>query len=642
MAHSKVSRFLRKNASAIQVDFISLNFLDKKIEKKFRDDYFTKSIAAFRVSFITVMLLYSAFGLLDYYTSQEFLKSFLIVRYLIVLPVLLGVFLFSFSKLFKKVWQELLSFCYIVGGAGIIFMLLKNPDNLYYYAGMFLIFAAGYFFIKLRFLGAAISGISLIILYNISAFLFQSVIDLQIDYLIATNAFNISANIICMIALYNLEFLLRKDFHQRELLTEAKNEITLINQSLEAKVVERTKLLDERNTNLLAEINIREKVEKELLIAKEKSEESDRLKSAFLANMSHEIRTPMNGILGFTDLLKKPKLSGEEQEKYIGVIESSGQRLLNTVNDLIDISKIEAGLMKVSVSEVNLNKLLEQLFTFFNVETQLNGLQLILSTAPLGEDIVILSDQDKLYSILTNLIKNAIKYTQSGSIDFGFERKGQDLQFSVKDTGDGISNERLGVIFERFIRGEDNKAFSEGSGLGLSISKAYVEMLGGKIWVESEKGVGSQFYFTIPYKTAMTKLTSTKEVSSKAKSQLKDLKILIADDEETGFALLEAFLENVSTDLLRAVTGFETLELCRKNSDIDLILMDINMPEMDGYEATRQIREFNKEVIIIAQTAYAISGDRAKSIQAGCNEYISKPIDKQELLEKMEKCLIKN
>jgi len=240
--------------------------------------------------------------------------------------------------------------------------------------------------------------------------------------------------------------------------------------------------------------------EQELIIAKEHAEECDRLKSAFLANMSHEIRTPMNGILGFTDLLKGHNLTGEEQNKYIGIIEKSGARLLNIINDIIDISKIESGQMEVSITETNINGQIEYIYAFFKSEAEAKGMQInFQNTLPLNEAF-IKTDREKFYSILTNLVKNAIKYTMSGTVEFGYNLKNNYLEFFVKDTGIGIAKDRLKAIFERFVQADiaDRQAL-QGSGLGLAIAKAYIEMLGGTIWVESEEGIGSMFYFTIPY-----------------------------------------------------------------------------------------------------------------------------------------------
>ncbi|MCO5264659.1 MAG: transporter substrate-binding domain-containing protein [Lentimicrobium sp.] len=248
--------------------------------------------------------------------------------------------------------------------------------------------------------------------------------------------------------------------------------------------------------------------ELELIKAKEKAEESDRLKSAFLANMSHEIRTPMNGILGFASLLNKPGLTGDQQHEYIEIIRKSGARMLNIINDIVDISKIEAGLMNLELSESNVNEQLEYIYTFFKPEADAKGLMLQFNLALAAPKATILTDREKLFAVLTNLVKNAIKYTTKGLITFGYELKNnqknqKELQFFVKDTGIGISPNRIDAIFERFVQADiEDKMARQGAGLGLSISKAYVDMMGGEIWVESEKGRGSVFgvLFYLPYR----------------------------------------------------------------------------------------------------------------------------------------------
>jgi CheY-like chemotaxis protein/anti-sigma regulatory factor (Ser/Thr protein kinase) len=258
----------------------------------------------------------------------------------------------------------------------------------------------------------------------------------------------------------------------------------------------------------------------------------------------------------------------------------------------------------------------------------------------LSKESIIITDNEKVYGILTNLVRNAIKFTNEGSIEFGYEKKGEYLEFFVKDTGIGIPENQKELIFERFRQGSEsyNRNY-EGSGLGLSISKSYVEMLGGRIWMESEEGKGSIFYFTIPYKP-VSEETSTIEnngFTENKEVQLKKLKILIVEDDEVSYSLLMRMLQNISKEVLHEITGIKAIETCRNTPDLDLVLMDIRMPQMDGNEATRQIRQFNKGIIIIAQTAYAFSGDCEKAIEAGCNDYISKPIDKTILYELIKK-----
>ncbi len=385
-----------------------------------------------------------------------------------------------------------------------------------------------------------------------------------------------------------------------------------------------------------------QKINTELEKAKKKAEESDRLKSAFLANMSHEIRTPMNGILGFADLLKTQHLTSEKQQQYIKLIETSGMRMLGTINDLMDISKIEANQMEVLVSETNINQEIEYLYTFFRLEVEKKGMKLFIKRTQ-AKDVTIETDKEKLSAILSNLIKNAIKYTNQGSIEFGYNLKDKFIEFFVTDTGIGIADNLQKTIFERFVQADLSESRPyEGAGLGLSITKAYVEMLGGKIWVKSEEGKGSAFYFTLPVNKRTKKTENSKPSYSNIiteKDTLKNIILLIAEDDKIAQTFLTELLKDQCKKIFYAETGLEAVELYRKNLDINLILMDIKMPVMDGYEATRKIRELSKEVVIIAQTAYAIPTDRNKAISAGCTDYITKPIKSEYFYSMVDKYL---
>jgi hypothetical protein len=403
------------------------------------------------------------------------------------------------------------------------------------------------------------------------------------------------------------------------------------------------------NNNITHFIAIKEDITKqkemlgELTIAKEKAEESDRLKSAFLANMSHEIRTPMNGILGFSELLKTPNLSLEKQKKYIEIIEKSGSRMLSTINDIIDISKIESKLVTIYSKEVNISKQIQEIYTFFKPEATKKGLELVVSIDPKISDLTIQSDPDKIYAIIQNLVKNAMKFTKKGSVEIGCFLSNNNLQIFVSDTGIGIPTDRQPYIFDRFIQADiEDKEVYEGSGLGLTISKSYAEMLDGTIHLKSILGQGSTFTFIIPIKKTNENIDSdtnnTKSLAtSKNNTKPINLNILIVDDESLVQLYLQEILFKKAANLLIASNGVEALEVFKANPNINLILLDIQMPIMNGYEVARQIRAFNKEVIIIAQTAFVQTDDREKSLAAGCNDYISKPINQSELFEKIEK-----
>lgn len=383
------------------------------------------------------------------------------------------------------------------------------------------------------------------------------------------------------------------------------------------------------------DVTQRRKDEQELIMAKEKAEESERLKTAFLANMSHEIRTPLNGIIGFTSFLKTPDLSFEDRMDYINVIEKSGHRLLNTVNDIVNLSKIEAGQIAVDLQETNINEQTEFVYNFFQAKMAEKGLDFSASNGLSDKDAIIRTDIEKVYAILTNLVNNALKFTTTGQVHFGYIQKANMLEFFVQDSGPGIHEENQQLIFERFRQGNESlQRHFEGSGLGLAISKAYVELLGGKICLRSSLGQGAEFRFTVPYiPSGVQPATHAPKQWPGGSVMDKKLKILVAEDDATSMKLMELTLQPFCRELIHATTGVEVLESLKVHSDIDLVLMDIHMPVMDGYTATRQLRTAHKDLLVIAQTSFGMDSDRDKALQAGCNDYISKPIDPKVLYQ---------
>lgn len=376
----------------------------------------------------------------------------------------------------------------------------------------------------------------------------------------------------------------------------------------------------------------KENFSREIKAAKEKAEESDRLKSAFLANLSHEIRTPMNGILGFASLLAKPDLPAEKKEKYIATINESGQLLLAIITDIIEISKIETNQIKITNSEVCLNHVIERVIAnFLFAVNRKNNLRLIFNKTLDDYESVFLTDAVKLQQIVSNLIENAIKFTDNGSVTISYKVLSSGfVEIKVSDTGIGIKQEHFELIFDRFRQIERTQTeIKTGTGLGLAISKAYVEKLGGKIWLSSEYGKGSEFCFSVPFISSNNQqpVATTKEISKESSR----CKILVAEDNDINYEYLAELLSEVNAYVIRAKNGREAVDISKTEKDIDLILMDLKMPVQSGFDATKEIRSFGNMVPVIAQTAYFFDEEKELASAAGCNAYLAKPIKSDEL-----------
>lgn len=384
-------------------------------------------------------------------------------------------------------------------------------------------------------------------------------------------------------------------------------------------------------------ITNRKKMEQELTTAKELAEESNRLKSAFLANMSHEIRTPLNAIVGFSGILASTE-EEEEKQEYVSIIENNNTLLLQLISDILDLSKIEAGTLELNYSNIELNELMRELERGFLLRVKTDAVKLEF-VEPAGPCIAY-TEKNRLSQLMINLVTNAIKFTEKGSIRFGYEMRENELYFYVTDTGCGIPKDKQQNIFGRFVK---LNSFAQGTGLGLSICKTLMDHMGGRIGVESEEGKGSTFWFTLPYKPAVKedKKQMPKDIQPVSIERNK-LTILVAEDNASNYKLFESILK-YDYHLIHAWDGMEAVEMFRKHNP-QIVLMDINMPVMDGYEATREIRKYSAKIPIIAVTAFAYASDEQKVMESGFDGYMPKPINakllKAQLVDIMQKRII--
>jgi PAS domain S-box-containing protein len=385
-------------------------------------------------------------------------------------------------------------------------------------------------------------------------------------------------------------------------------------------------------SHAIKDITDQKKKEEEIRIAREKAEESDRLKTAFLANMSHEIRTPMNGIIGFAELLKNKEINEETRFKYSNIIVQSSNRLLTIINDILDISKIETGQMVINYAPCNIIELINKLAGFYKPQGDARGIECRCSVPE--KPIIVNIDELRLYQILNNLLSNAFKFTSTGYIELGLDYKNNKLFFVVRDSGSGIEKKSLTRIFDRFWQAEKDfmKAGSGGSGLGLAIVKSLTELMGGRVWAESESGMGSAFFVEIPAEELLEKRVQSAQVKFEAGYIPADFThILIADDEFLNYYYLEALFSKMNVVLYYAKNGQEAIDIFNSKPLTDLVIMDIRMPVMDGVTALKKIKEINSKIPVVAYTAYAMKGDREKYIAAGFDEFITKPLDKEQL-----------
>lgn len=396
---------------------------------------------------------------------------------------------------------------------------------------------------------------------------------------------------------------------------------------------------------VIQDVSEQKKTERELLRARDKAEESDKMKTAFLANMSHEIRTPMNTIIGFSELLNIDTITPKQKREYSEIIKNKGNLLLTLIDDIIEISKFESGKLNITRTQTNLHAILNELYIGLKEQKSRMGkdnLEIFLIKPDEGPNHVY-TDPGRLQQVLDNLLSNALKFTEKGTITFGYKpAEDNTITFFVKDTGIGLSKEQHRVIFNRFKQLEETQTRQYGgSGLGLTISKGIIELLGGKIWVESELQKGASFYFTLPFEEG-----DETDIQPQDKTEFdisnynwKNKVILIAEDEDVNFKFIETLLNETQAQVLHAENGLQVIDLIKSINKIDLILMDIKMPVMNGYEATREVKKINPNIPVIAQTAFSMQNDKQKCIDAGCDDYVAKPIEIESLIQTIDKYL---
>ncbi len=569
------------------------------------------TIQTARAGILAGFLIYGLFGIIDPFMIPEHYKIVWGIRFGIVTPAIALVYALSFTKSFKNYAKPLLMALLFIGELGILAMIyISQPHQaafLAYYAGLNLVILWAGFIFKLSFSESLFYFISIFVMYNLIAISKQNIFtydknSLEYSWYIGNNFFLVANGLLALIGTNHLN--------------KSTNELIHKNQQL---------LKDQKT----------------LESAKDKAQESDKLKTAFLTNMSHEVRTPMNGIIGFSELYLDKDSTDEEKKYYANVVIESSKQLLRIVNDILDLSKIETNQIIVDNHFKDLCIGFKNTYQLFEKQCREKNIEFVVSI-PKIDFCNVKTDHIRLFQIINNLLENAIKFTHEGEIEFGFKIiDNQKLRVFVRDTGIGIPKDYQDLIFERFRQIETSQTkMYRGTGLGLSISKQLVKLLGGTIDLNSHENKGSEFTITIPCEVKMSQ-TESQEEKNIDRLKLKSRKhLLIAEDEENNFVLLKIYLKNCDLHIANVKDGEEAIEYVKHHNDIDLILMDVKMPKVNGIKAMQEIKKETTDIPIIAQTAFVMAEDKKKLIDFGFDDYIPKPIEKRDLFTLLDKYLV--
>jgi len=604
---------------------------EKDTEKMFLAHYINNSLVVIRAGYFLGIFLFAIFGILDVWMVPETLNIAWLIRFAVVIPVMLFTILISFTDFFKRYNQIILIITSAMVGLGIVVMIaFSKPTELgyiYYYSGLTLV----------------IFIIGLLASYHIekmqrSNFLQNRTIINENVRVQRISEMLMKKNEEISVQSLEIEEQSKRLSNQNHLLEAQSQSIGIVNKELlvlNEKFREQSKELE--YTNIKLEEKVRERTEElqrsndELIIARDKAQASDRLKTAFMQNISHEVRTPLNGILGFSSIMADPEFDGKDKTAFLAMLKNSSDRLVTTITDYMDISLIVSGNMEVRKKCVPVNEQLSSLVGKYDEVCAQKGIAFNFVMNQDCDGLSVQTDPELFRKIIDHLLDNAVKFTSVGSVTLSCSLNENNLEFHVCDTGVGISKESHERIFESFIQEEVAVTrVHEGSGLGLSVVKGLLKLLGGSIRLESVKGEGSSFFVAIPCEMPVQTIQAD-EVEKTVTHRQESPVILIVEDDDMNRRLLEIILARHVKRLLLAINGKEAVEICRVHPEVSLVLMDLKMPVMNGYEATRAIKSFRRSLPVIAITAFAMNSDEQLARDAGCDDYLTKPVSMSSL-----------